>query len=89
MLMFSPLDQNCLQEVVKSLRCSQRTCRERRLFFEMLGTPSIAGLAAGWVPQPRTLHLQPCSRLVPGLCQQSATECNFLMFCLLTVAHKD
>lgn len=55
----------------------------------MLSTPSIAELDVGCVPQPRTLHLQMGSRLMPGPCQQSVAECNFLMFCLLTVAHKD
>lgn len=89
MLPVSQLDQNCLQEVVTSIRCSQRTCQEKRLLSEMLSTPSIAGLDVGWVPQPQTLHVQLGSHLVPCPCQQSTTECNFLMFCLLTVAHKD
>lgn len=67
-LVFSPLNLNCLQEFVMSLYCSQRTCWERNL-LEMLSIPGIAGLDADWVPQPRILRLKLSSHLVPGLCQ--------------------
>lgn len=89
MLTFSPPDQECLREVVTSIRRSQGMCGERGLLPEALSTPSTAGLDMGWVPQHQALHLQLGSCLVPGPCQQSTTECNVLMFCSLAADHRD
>jgi len=65
MLTFSPLDQNCLQEAVTSLCCSQRMCRERRPLSEMLSPPALLGwMRAG------------CLSLEPFVCSSVLVSCQ-------------